>query len=775
MSTNDIKGRKWRSRGLRASAAAWIPAGRVSDRNSYVLLNECVTDIERGADELSGVYTCVEEVGSGVAENEQQIWGGRRVCDMKMCGGMRVYTNSGNERVTDYKYGERPANDTEVCMGTCVCAEVEEELSQRGGARAMGAKEGRVERGLLAVAGAGSNAGQSVGHGSVLGTMMVEARGAHGFMEVRLLADTGSSKESLITPAMVQRLGLHKRLKPYAAKFSLPGEYLARAEQCVDVTLRLAGVTTTWQFVVLDLPVPLLMGLDQMRHLQAVIDLPQGAVEFRTLRVTCPLERYGDRPPEGGMDAIAAILGLVEGSSGGEDVLAEVARLEGMPDVPEATAREQCAALVRDFDRLFGDPVGGARVEPVEVRLKEEYRRTAPINIPQRRHTKADSDRISKHIAKESAWGFIKRSRSGWNFPTLIAHKEGHPEGRFCVNFQPLSKRLKDDYHWVIPCIRDLLDRVAGTRVFSKVDLRAGFKQFKLSEGSQDILSFTGPDGRKWKYAVMPFGVKFASEVFQEGMTRVIGPQLLWLLVQLYIDDCLAATKTRRAHLYVLRKLFEQFDKFDIRLARDKCEFLQSEIRWVGHVLNAEGVRPDPDKLHCIKKIPAPRTKEELRKFMHMAQWHLKEYAPLFSQYASKLWPMTSTKREVAWVWDSNEQMAFASIKALCEKALTRAHFRDDVPSELFVDSSAGDSICAILMQQGRMVMCASRTLNKAERGQHISVKEQLAVKYGCKKFRVSILGRKTKVYTDHQALLGIMMKAEHDNKRFESIKADIA
>ena len=74
MSTNDIKGRKWRSRGLRASAAAWIPAGRVSDRNSYVLLNECVTDIERGADELSGVYTCVEEVESGVAENEQQIW-----------------------------------------------------------------------------------------------------------------------------------------------------------------------------------------------------------------------------------------------------------------------------------------------------------------------------------------------------------------------------------------------------------------------------------------------------------------------------------------------------------------------------------------------------------------------------------------------------------------------------------------------------------------------------------------------------------------------------
>ena len=718
VSTNGTRGGGTGLSGLNAGAAEWRPVDQVRTHveNRFVLLSECVTDVNDVVDDKE-----------------------RDVC------------------VTDVACERGVRGTGSVLSGT----EVREEV--------------RVKRGLLAVAGAGSRrADQSTG--TVLGTLMVEAKGAHGFTEVRLLADTGSSRESLVTPSVVKMLGLDKRVRPYVSDFALPGAYLARADKCVDITLRLGGVATTWQFVILDLPVPLLMGLDQMRHLAAVIDLPQGSIEFQSLRVTCPLERYGGSGSRaGGMDAIAAILGLVEGSTGEEDVLAEVARLEAMPDISETAAAEQCAALLREFERLFGDPVGGARVEPVEVRLKEEYKRAAPINIPQRRHTKEDSDRIEAHIEKESAWGFIRRSRSGWNFPTLVAKKEGHPEGRFCVNFQPLSKRLRDDYHWVIPRIRDLLDRVAGARIFSKVDLRAGFKQFKLSEDSQDILSFTGPDGRKWKYAVMPFGVKFASEVFQEGMTRVIGPALLWVLVQLYIDDCLAATKTRRAHLYVLRKLFQRFDEYDVRLARDKCEFMRSEIKWVGHVLDAQGVRPDPEKLHAIKKIPAPRTKEELRKFMHMAQWHLKEYAPLFSKYASKLWPMTSTKKEIVWRWDIVEQEAFANIKSLCEKALMRAHFRDEEPSELYVDASAEDSICAILMQQGRMVMCASRTLNKAERAQHISVKELLAVKYGCKKFRVFILGRRTKVFTDHQALLGIMRKTEHDNKRFESIKADIA
>ena len=77
----------------------------------------------------------------------------------------------------------------------------------------------------------------------------------------------------------------------------------------------------------------------------------------------------------------------------------------------------------------------------------------------------------------------------------------------------------------------------------------------------------------------------------------------------------------------------------------------------------------------------------------------------------------------------------------LCETALMRSHFRDDVPSSLVVDASGKDSICAILMQEGRMVMCASRTLTKKEQEWHITEKEMLAVKYGCKKFRVFILG----------------------------------
>ena len=206
-----------------------------------------------------------------------------------------------------------------------------------------------------------------------------------------------------------------------------------------------------------------------------------------------------------------------------------------------------------------------------------------------------------------------------------------------------------DDYRFAIPKSRDLFDRVRGKKVFSKLDLRAGFKQFALDEKSQDILSFTGPDGRKWRFLVMPFGIKFASEVFQAGMQQVIGPDLLWALVQLYIDDCLEATITRRAHIFVLRHLFQRFDQHDVRLAAEKCEFMRARIEWIGRLLDETGVSPSPKKLAAIRKIPLPVSKDALRKFMCMAQWHIKDFSPDFVKHAAKLWPFTSTKQDVRW------------------------------------------------------------------------------------------------------------------------------
>ena len=517
-----------------------------------------------------------------------------------------------------------------------------------------------------------ARAGDEFLGGEVLANLMVEAKGKNGCLEVKTLLDTGSERKSFITPAQVRRIGLGHVVRVCDSRHTVAGSGVVGVTQCLDVMLRFGGKrgkSVVVTLLVMDMPVDMLLGMDLLRRLGAVVDIARGFIRFERLGLTCQLERFGGEKTRGGLDAVAAVA-----AAGDEGFAAEVRRLDTLPDLSIHEACEACDEILLQKGHLFGDPIGSS-VPPVDVKLKEEYIRAAPINIPQRRVSRLDADRIERHIEKERKMGFITESRSGWNFPVVLADKPGDPDGRMCVNFAPLSRRLKDDFHWSIPRIRDLLDRVAGCKVFSKIDLRSGFKQFKLTRDSQDMLSFTGPDGRKWKFLVMPFGIKLASEVFQAGMTQVIGQELLWLFVQLYIDDCLAATKTRRSHLYVLKKLLDRFDQYDLRLAREKCKFLRSSVDWLGHMLDEYGVYPNPEKLRCIEKIPVPACKEDVRQFMHMAQWHLKDYAPHFSKHAAKLWPLTSTKREVRWQWGMVEQRAFESLKGLCSTKLMRTHF----------------------------------------------------------------------------------------------------
>ena len=143
------------------------------------------------------------------------------------------------------------------------------------------------------------------------------------------------------------------------------------------------------------------------------------------------------------------------------------------------------------------------------------------------------------------------------------------------------------------------------------------------------------------------------------------------------------ATATRRAHLFVLRKLLERFDQHDVRLASDKCVFMQARIEWIGRVLDENGVAPCPNKLAAIRKIPLPSSKDALRKYMCMAQWHIKDFSPAFVRHASKLWPFTSTKQVVRWQPGPVEIAAFEAIRDLTGAQLLRNHFKDHVPSAL--------------------------------------------------------------------------------------------
>ena len=104
----------------------------------------------------------------------------------------------------------------------------------------------------------------------------------------------------------------------------------------------------------------------------------------------------------------------------------------------------------------------------------------------------------------------------------------------------------------------------------------------------------------------MPFGLKFAPSTFQRLMNRVfLG--LIATRCFVYLDDVILFGETLQKYNDRLREIFERLRQFNLKIEPDKCEFLKTELNYLGHIVTSEGVKPDPNKVQAINDFPIPK------------------------------------------------------------------------------------------------------------------------------------------------------------------------
>ena len=105
----------------------------------------------------------------------------------------------------------------------------------------------------------------------------------------------------------------------------------------------------------------------------------------------------------------------------------------------------------------------------------------------------------------------------------------------------------------------------------------------------------------------------------------------------------------------------ERIEKAGVTLNKEKCEFRKRQVNFLGHLIDAEGIRADPEKTKALQEMPTPKTISELRRFMGMAN-QLGKFSPRLAELSQPLRELLSTKR--VWVWDCDQDRAFADVKA---------------------------------------------------------------------------------------------------------------
>jgi len=151
--------------------------------------------------------------------------------------------------------------------------------------------------------------------------------------------------------------------------------------------------------------------------------------------------------------------------------------------------------------------------------------------------------------------------------------------------------------------------------VYTKLDANSGFWQIPLSPESALLTTFMTPFGR-FCFHRLPFGITSAPEHFQRRMSEILsGLNGVVCLV----DDILVYGKTREEHDERLHKVLQRLQEAKATLNLEKCQFAQSRVNFLGHVIDRTGIRPDPDKVVAIQKVRTPANVGDVRRFLGMA------------------------------------------------------------------------------------------------------------------------------------------------------------
>jgi hypothetical protein len=206
---------------------------------------------------------------------------------------------------------------------------------------------------------------------------------------------------------------------------------------------------------------------------------------------------------------------------------------------------------------------------------------------------------------------------SPWEAPIMFVKKKDGTL-RLCIDYRQLNKvTIKNKYP--LPRIDDLFDQLGGGSIFSKIDLRSRYHQFRIKGEDIHKTAFKTRYGH-YEFVVVPFGLTNALANFMCLMNNVLS-KFLEKFVLDFIDDLLIYSKNREEHEEHLRLVLQVLREHQLYAKFSKCNFFQKQIHYLGHVISEEGVVLDPDKTRYIIEWPTPKDVSDIKSFMGLERY----------------------------------------------------------------------------------------------------------------------------------------------------------
>ena len=355
-------------------------------------------------------------------------------------------------------------------------------------------------------------------------------------------------------------------------------------------------------------------------------------------------------------------------------------------------------------------------------------------------------EEVKEHTDWVNSYVIVEKDTGNAHAPNHTVKKKL----RICLDPRDLNEALeREPYH--TRSVDEITAKLQGMTVFTIVDFRKGYWMVVLHPDSRKLTCMALPFGR-FQWTRLPMGTVVAQDIFQSkldaifiGMNGVTG----------IADDMIITGKDEMEHDRNFQAFMEKCMENNLTLNAEKIQFKQKQVSFYGHVWSENGISPDPKKIQALKHMEFPPDKETMRSFLGMINY-LNRYSVLSAHLAAPLSSLTHQATD--YKPEKTHMENFQRLKMEISNMEALPYFNTSAETTLQMDASK-KGLGACLMQNGKVVCYASRSLTKTEQNYQNLEREALGTIWGMEKFHYFLYGKEFTLETDQKPLVSIYKK----------------
>ena len=410
--------------------------------------------------------------------------------------------------------------------------------------------------------------------------------------------------------------------------------------------------------------------------------------------------------------------------------------------------------ILKENEEIFRDELGTMKEREATLVLKPgatpQYRpaRPVPYNL---------LDTVEQELNQWEKMDIIKKVKVDETTPKyatpLVVVPKPNGKVRLCGDFKvSLNPHLIVDEH-PLPKTEDILATIGPVEYVSVIDLSQAYLQLPLDKESQDLCVLNTHRGL-YRMKRLPYGVASAPAIFQREMDHLFQGMEG---VKCLLDDLIIAGRTKEEALSRLQKVLRIIKTTGLRLKKEKCKFMQTEVNYLGIKFGKEGIKTSKEKVKPIIDADRPENVKDLRSFLGAVTF----YSKFIKNLSKMLNPLNKLlKKDAEWKWTTECEESFANVKKALMETPILAPYDPKQDITLITDASpTGLGAVLVTGKDEKPIMYVSRSLTDCEKKYSQIEREGLCIMFAIERLRNFLLGRKFKLITDNKPLSAIITK----------------